>query len=140
MNRLARALNFAEGFWLGFVVCNSDEERRAIVAKCRGSLDPGIRIVEIEIDEPPTLEKPLNLLNVIQERLAREGEMASTGCRKLVFFVYGLQGWLPSSERYSPLLSSLNSNRELFRQEFPHPLAVWLPDYALTMLARGAPD
>jgi tetratricopeptide (TPR) repeat protein len=47
---------------------------------------------------------------------------------------------IPSSEAYPPILGHLNYYRELYREQVPHPLLIWLPEYALTALARGAPD
>ncbi|MDQ3685043.1 MAG: tetratricopeptide repeat protein [Acidobacteriota bacterium] len=60
--------------------------------------------------------------------------------QKLAFFVSGLEHSISSADAYPPILSSFKLKRELFRQQVPHPLALWLPDYALTALARKAPD
>ncbi|MDT5296353.1 MAG: hypothetical protein QOJ76_3233 [Acidobacteriota bacterium] len=148
IRRLVRALDYAEGFWLGFVKSNVYAQRRRVAALCKDLLASlKIRVVEIELDEPVT-----DLLPILRERIARErsaqaeqdaqAEEAPAPAidSKLVIFVYGLEHSIPSREAYPPLLSSLNLNRELFRQQVPHPLALWLPDYALTALARKAPD
>ncbi|HEX8354462.1 MAG TPA: tetratricopeptide repeat protein, partial [Pyrinomonadaceae bacterium] len=154
VRRLVRALDYSKGFWLGFAKSNTHAQRRRLAALCRDLLEPlKIRVLEIELTEPVT-----DLLPVLRERLAREhaandedtktggalptsGE-ASAAARwpKLAIFVHGLEHSIPSREAYPPLLSSLNLKRELFRQEAPHPLLLWLPDYALTALARQAPD
>ena len=146
VRRLVRAIDYAEGFWLGFAKSNTPAQRRRLAALCRDLLEPlRIRVLEIELTEPVT-----DLLPVLRERLAQEkaaneenmrGEEAATTTRpKLAIFVHGLERSIPSREAYPPLLSSLNLKRELFRQEVPHPLLLWLPDYALTALARKAPD
>jgi len=147
LRRLVRALDYAEGFWLGFAKSNTPAQRRRLAALCRDLLEPlKIRVLEIELNEPIT-----DLLPVLRERLAEEqpagGEdtppddsHGRRGRPKLAIFVHGLERSIPSREAYPPLLSSLNLRRELFRQEVPHPLLLWLPDYALTALARKAPD
>lgn len=148
IRRLARALDFAEGFWLGFVKSNTPAQRRRVVALCKDLLEPlKIRVIEIELTEPAT-----DLLPVLQERLAQEQDTiarrdthseeahAPAGKPKLAIFVYGLEHSVPSTDAHPPLLSSLNLKRELFRQQVPCPLVLCLPDYALTALARQAPD
>ncbi|MBV9924660.1 MAG: tetratricopeptide repeat protein [Acidobacteria bacterium] len=134
IRRLVRAIDYAEGFWLGFAKSNTPAQRRRLAALCKDLLEPlKIRVLEIELNEPVT-----DLLPVLRERLSQEG--AATPEHKLAIFVHGLERSIPSREAYPPLLSALNLNRELFRQQVPHPLLLWLPDYALTALARKAPD
>jgi tetratricopeptide (TPR) repeat protein len=147
IRRLVRALDYAEGFWLGFAKSNTYAQRRRVAALCKDLLEPlKIRVVEIELTEPVT-----DLLPILRERLARERDAhdedtppeeanATASQPKFVIFVYGLEHSIPSKEAYPPLLSSLNLNRELFLRQAPHPLVLWMPDYALTALARKAPD
>jgi tetratricopeptide (TPR) repeat protein len=147
VRRLVRAIDYAEGFWLGFAKSNTPAQRRRLAALCRDLLEPlKIRVLEIELTEPIT-----DLLPILRERLAQESAAndedatrnetpATTTQPKLAIFVHGLEHSISSREAYPPLLSSLNLKRELFRQEVPLPLLLWLPDYALTALARKAPD
>jgi Tfp pilus assembly protein PilF len=151
VRRLVRALDYAEGFWLGFVRCNLLDQRRQAAAACRDLLAPlGIRLVEIELTELVTELLPILKARIADEQSAMNGTSEPTifaseaaGAHrqsKLALFVYGLEHSIPSSEAYPPILSHLNLNRELFRQEILYPLVIWLPDYALTALARRAPD
>jgi tetratricopeptide (TPR) repeat protein len=138
IRRLVRAIDYAEGFWLGFAKSNTPAQRRRLAALCKDLLEPlKIRVLEIELKEPVT-----DLLPVLRERLAQEAASneEKTTQPKLAIFVHGLERSIPSREAYPPLLSALNLKRELFRQEVPNPLLLWLPDYALTALARKAPD
>ncbi|HWS89325.1 MAG TPA: tetratricopeptide repeat protein [Pyrinomonadaceae bacterium] len=138
IRRLVRAIDYAEGFWLGFAKSNTPAQRRRLAALCKDLLESlKIRVLEIELNEPVT-----DLLPVLRERLTQEAnnEEAAAPQPKLAIFVHGLERSIPSREAYPPLLSALNLKRELFRQEVPHPLLLWLPDYALTALARKAPD
>lgn len=146
VRRLVRAIDYAEGFWLGFAKSNTPAQRRRLAAFCKNLLEPlKIRVLEIELAEPIA-----DLLPVLRERLAHEsaadegtaatGEASVTTRPKLAVFVHGLERSIPSREAYPPLLSALNLKRELFRHEVPHALLIWLPDYALTAIARKAPD
>ena len=146
VRRLVRAIDYAEGFWLGFAKSNTPAQRRRLAALCKGLLEPlKICVLEIELTGPVTDLLPVLIERLAQERLANDedatkGEASATAQPKLAIFVHGLERSIPSHETYPPLLSSLNLKRELFRQEVPHPLLLWLPDYALTALARKAPD
>jgi tetratricopeptide (TPR) repeat protein len=44
------------------------------------------------------------------------------------------------SSETSPILGRLNHERELLRRAIPGALLIWLPDFALDCVARGAPD
>src|SRR5947209_19749259 len=68
VRRLVRALDYAEGFWLGFAKSNTPAQRRRLAALCRSLLEPlKVRVLEIELTEPVT-----DLLPVLRERLAQE--------------------------------------------------------------------
>ncbi|MBI4771132.1 MAG: tetratricopeptide repeat protein [Chloroflexi bacterium] len=137
---LIRLLDFAAPgrFVLAFVKCNLPMQRRALAAQVRAQVEPlGVSVLEVELTEP--VEK---LLPLLRERLAvREAPGGTSPARgKAALFVYGLEHSLPSGDPHPPLLAHLNMTRELFRRDLPGPLVLWLPDYALTLLARGAPD
>jgi tetratricopeptide (TPR) repeat protein len=151
VRRLVRAIDYAEGFWLGFARCNLVDQRRKTATVCRDLLAPlGIRLVEIELTEPVSELLPILKARITEEQSAKNAASEATiaasetaGAHrqsKLAQFVYGLEHSIPSSEAYPPILSHLNLNRELFRQEILCPLVIWLPEYALTALARRAPD
>ncbi|HKQ09042.1 MAG TPA: tetratricopeptide repeat protein [Blastocatellia bacterium] len=151
VRRLVRAIDYAEGFWLGFVRCNLIGQRRKAAAACRDLLAPlGIRLVEIDLTEPISELLPILKAHIAKAQgatnAASEGPPTSLAAAeaarpaKLALFVYGLEHSIPSSEAYPPILSHLNLNRELFRQEILYPLVIWLPEYALAALARRAPD
>ena len=151
---LARTLDFAEPgrFVLAFAKCNLPVQRRALVERLKVMLDPlGVTLIEVDLAEPID-----RLLPILRDHLNRpylvpaasldsapevEGALAVRESRgKTALFVYSLEHSLPSSQSNSPILMHLNLSRELFRRDVPCPLVIWLPDYALTMLARGAPD
>lgn len=157
LRRMSRALDYAEGFWLGFAKCNLPPTRIRAIRKCNQLLEPlNVRFIEVDLRE-----RIDELLPILEERM-REGltsfndqqdetelsfeenpiqaELASDRAIKLALSVSGLEYSISSPEAHPPILSHLNLNRELFRQRVPVPILIWVPDYALTAIARQAPD
>ncbi|MBI3684412.1 MAG: tetratricopeptide repeat protein, partial [Acidobacteria bacterium] len=139
--RLTRALDYADGFWLGFVRCNVPAQRRRVVAHLIALLD-ALQIHVVEVDLAGPVEELLPLLKTrLDEAQAQSGGPSAPARRKkIALFLYGLERSIPSADAYPRILSYLNLNRERFLQVLPCPLTIWLPDYALTALARRAPD
>ena len=54
--------------------------------------------------------------------------------------MYGLEKSINKLQEASPVLGRLNNDRDLLRRAIPVPLLIWLPDFALDFIARGAPD
>src|SRR5215212_2509532 len=99
VRRLVRAIDYAEGFWLGFAKSNTPAQRRRLAALCKDLLEPlKIRVLEIELNEPIT-----DLLPLLHEHLAQE-QSTHTETReqstqpKLAIFVHGLEHSIPSRE------------------------------------------
>ena len=61
-------------------------------------------------------------------------------CRKTRRFHHGLESGIPYDQPNSRILAELNLGRDLFPRDVPSPLVIWLPDYAVTAVARFAPD
>ena len=59
---------------------------------------------------------------------------------KRAVFVIGLETGIPYDQPNSRTLAELNLGRDLFPRDVPGPLVIWLPDYAVTAVARFAPD
>jgi tetratricopeptide (TPR) repeat protein len=57
-------------------------------------------------------------------------------------FVSGLEYSLPvaADAHNTPFVANLNAARNSFPQVVPCPLVLWVPEYVLTAIARGAPD
>ncbi|MFP4103711.1 tetratricopeptide repeat protein [Coleofasciculus sp.] len=60
--------------------------------------------------------------------------------KKLVLIIIGLEKSIGMSGDYPPVLQDLNFVRDAFTASVPHPLLFVLPDYAITRLAKYAPD
>jgi tetratricopeptide (TPR) repeat protein len=60
--------------------------------------------------------------------------------KKLILLITGLEKSLGILEEYPSVLTNLNFVRDDLRTSVPHPILLFLPDYALTRLAKYAPD
>ena len=160
LSALARAIGMAAPgrFVLLLAKCNVPIQREALAAQLRAMLEPlGVELQEVALDEPVS-----NLLSHLQARLGASIQRAGpaewellvqpqpavavaeprapySACPPLALSVYGLETSLRSDTPHPPLLAHLNLARERYR-ELGCPLVLWLPDYALTRLAREAPD
>jgi tetratricopeptide (TPR) repeat protein len=124
--RLAHALRLARGFALFFVRCNVPAYRAELVAHLKAQL--ARPVVEVDLEGEPD----------VYPAVARA---AGSSAEDAVLFVYGLEHHLPSGdpERAQQTLRALNWRRAAY-QRLERPLAFWLPEYALAMVAREAPD
>ena len=60
--------------------------------------------------------------------------------KKLILLITGLEKSIGILEEYPSVLTNLNFVRDDLRTSTPHPMLLFLPDYALTHLAKYAPD
>ncbi|MGK7883108.1 MAG: tetratricopeptide repeat protein [Crocosphaera sp.] len=60
--------------------------------------------------------------------------------KKLILLITGLEKSIGIVEEYPSVLTNLNFVRDDLRTSIPHPMLLFLPDYALTRLAKYAPD
>ncbi|HBL32063.1 MAG TPA: hypothetical protein DD490_35010 [Acidobacteria bacterium] len=125
---LLRLLERAEGFTLAFLMCNVAAERERLVDLLVQSLKPQGRTGRVlHLQEP--------LVDLLAE-LRRLSPPLSAGD---AVFVLGLERSIPADVSFPPVLERMNLARELYR-DLPCPIVLVLPDYALTKLAREAPD
>jgi len=124
--RLAHALRLAQGFALFFVRCNIPAYRAELAARLKAQL--ARPVVEVDLEDEPE----------VYPAVARA---SGSSAEDAVLFVYGLEHHLPSGdpERAQWTLRALNWRRAAY-QRLERPLAFWLPEYALAMVAREAPD
>ena len=130
--QLAQQIDFAQDeFALYLAQVNSPVQRgELIVALKEMLLHKGITTAEIACDE-----NTRDLLTIICEALDTLEPVLP-----VCILVTGLERSIKRDDPNPPLLAHLNLARELYRNHVPHPLVLWLPEYALTALARIAPD
>lgn len=128
LKALGRATHFAKGFALLFACCNSIPLRTKLIQEFRAQ-NPELNVLEVSVSEPID-----NLLDVLRDRLREQAPDA--------VFVFGFELWMDSTEsaERSALVANLNATRDAFPGAVPCPLVVWVPEYILIAIQRGAPD
>ena len=127
LDRLVRTIEWSDGNTLVFVRCNHPPQREEARQKLLTRL-PGKRVLEVRLAEPI-----VSLLDEITSLWDPEAPPDAV-------FVYGLEKSIDSELDYSPALGRLNHDRNLLRQAIPVALLIFLPEFALGLIARGAPD
>ena len=127
LDRLARMINRADDFVLGFVKCNHPSQQKELRGEFLTRLS-GKCVLEVELDKP--------LVSLLDELTARWDPNSPPD----VVCVYGLEKSINELQEATPVLGRLNNDRDLLRRAVPVPLLIWLPDFALDFIARGAPD
>ena len=132
LSQLVQQIDFAESeFALFFAQVDSPEQRKQWIGILRQFLESkGIQTIPITFSEPIQ-----DLLAPIRQSLGNRKPLTSA-----CVLVVGLEHSIPSDDSHLPLLSHLNLARELYKNYVNHPIVIWLPEYALTTVARNAPD
>ncbi|HPS91249.1 MAG TPA: tetratricopeptide repeat protein [Methanothrix sp.] len=129
--QIASLIRLAEGFRLGFIKCNQPIQCRQNADRLKEMLAGEKAIISIELHEPIASLRRAVLQALEPDRLDRSGNSA--------IMIFGFEHSVPSNGP-APALDELNQSREIFPKYFSCPVLIWLPDYALTRLAREAPD
>jgi tetratricopeptide (TPR) repeat protein len=129
--QIASLIRLAGSFRLGFVKCNQPFQSRQMAARLKEMLVGEANIIIVELKEPVSSLRRAVLQALESDKSHHE--------RKRAIMVLGFEYSVPS-EGPAPALDELNQSRENFPKSFSGPVLIWLPDYALTRLAREAPD
>jgi len=130
--QLAQQIDFAQDeFALYLAQVNSPIQRDELITALKGMLSQkGVTAVKIACNETTR-----DLLTIIRQAID-----ALEPVPPVCILVTGLERSIKRDDPNSPLLAHLNLARELYLNYVSHPLVLWLPEYALTVLARTAPD
>ncbi len=127
LDQIERVVRWGDEFRLAFIKCNHPAQQEMLRRSLLERLSDQ-RILEIP------LEKPIvSLLDEIRLHW-------NPNPPPVAVCVYGLENSLREQSQSSPMLGRLNHERDLLRQSIPAALLIWLPDFALDYVARGAPD
>jgi len=129
--QIASLIRLAEGFRLGFVKCNQPVQCRQMAARLKEMLAGDVNIVSVELKEPVSSLRRAVLQALESDKSEHTGKSA--------IMVFGFEHSVPS-QGLASALDELNQSRDKFPDSFSGPVLIWLPDYALTRLAREAPD
>jgi tetratricopeptide (TPR) repeat protein len=131
---LVTFIDFAEKFTLGFIEINFPPDINLLIT----GLQQNSQCQEIQfviLDFPDT-----NLRFLRDELVQRLAEITKESNKKLVLLIRNLEKSIGVFGDYPPILQDLNFVRDSYRQTVPHPLLFILPDYAISRLAKFAPD
>src|SRR5262245_8546616 len=127
LDQLERVVRWSEEFQLVFVKCNhpvqQETMRRALLARLHDK-----RVLEVVLEQP--IVSLLDLLTASWN--------AATPPQAVC--VYHLAQSINEQREGSPMLGRLNHDRDLLRRAVLATLLIWLTDFALDCVARGAPD
>jgi len=113
-----------ETFSLSVAICNSPALRNYLVERLKTNSD-GIKVLHL----PDATE---DVYETVRED-TRDGQHSA-------LFLVNLEKSLPSSADNHPVLQRLNATRELWKENCPCPVVLWLPEYAATLLSTHARD
>jgi tetratricopeptide (TPR) repeat protein len=136
LDELVTMVGYAERLAFFFARCNAPVLRDRLIDQATQRLaGRGMQVVVASL--PPNTA---NVRPYLRQQLDRARCNGARDGRRVALFVTDLEHSLPFDRPDAPVLTELNMGRELFHRDAPVPIVFWLPDYALTILARSAPD
>lgn len=125
---LLAALRQAQGFALFFARCDAPIYRRRLVSALKSRLARPIVEIDLHCDGQADFRTQI-------------GTALEYAFPQAVVFLYGLEHCLPAedTERQREALQALN-DWPGFQNSWPRPFVFWLPEEALSLLMRAAPD
>jgi tetratricopeptide (TPR) repeat protein len=132
--QLVSFVNASEGLTIGFIESNFKPDTDSVLEALQH--DPTCLDIQFEV-----LNFPDPQLRFVRDLIVQALEkLQITPDKKLVLIIRGLEQSIGMTGDYPPMLQDLNFVRDDFVKSIPHPLLLCLPDYAITRLARYAPD
>lgn len=127
-------VDFAEKFTLGFIEINFTPDIDLLIA----GLQQNPQCQEIQF---VVLDFPDGNLRFLRDELVEQlAKITKETNKKLVLLIRNLEKSIGVFGDYPPVLQDLNFVRDSYRKTVPHPLLFILPDYAISRLAKFAPD
>jgi tetratricopeptide (TPR) repeat protein len=128
-------IDFAENLAIAFVEVNFPPDANALIEALQNHPQcQDIQFVVFDFSQQPELRF---LRDELIQRLATVPRDQN---KKLVLVVRGLERAIGISGNDPPVLQDLNFIRDAYKTSVPHPMLFILPDYAVTRLAKFAPD
>jgi tetratricopeptide (TPR) repeat protein len=132
--QLVAFVNASEGLTIGFIESNFKSDTDAVIEALQQ--DPSCQTIQFEV-----LNFPDPQLRFVRDWIVQALENIQVEPdKKLVLTIRGLEHSIGMTGDYPPMLQDLNFVRDDFVKSIPHPLLFCLPDYAITRLAKYAPD
>ncbi|MEM7796654.1 MAG: tetratricopeptide repeat protein, partial [Cyanobacteria bacterium P01_C01_bin.118] len=134
LNELAVFADFSEGFTVAFAEINFAQDFEFIIAALRRH--PRCQDIQFEVLK----FADLNLQYLLEEIKTVLKQLKLKQDKKLVLMLVGTEKAIGVIKEYPPFLTDLNFVRDVYPRQVPHPMIFVLPDYAVSRLARYAPD
>ncbi|MFN6436383.1 MAG: tetratricopeptide repeat protein [Nostoc sp. DedSLP01] len=132
--KLLTFIDFAEKFTIGFVEINFPPDAEILIDALKTNPEcQNIQFVNLKFPDE-------NLRFLRDEIVKILPNIEIEDNKKLVLLVEGLEKSIGVYGDYPPVLQDLNFVRDAYKRTVPHPILFILPDYALTRLAKFAPD
>jgi tetratricopeptide (TPR) repeat protein len=130
-------IDFAEDFTVGFVEVNFLPNVEMLIQALQA--DPSCQDIQFEVMD---FSQQPDLRFLRDEIVQRLPAIERHPDQKLVLLVLGLKEAIGVNLQgdYPPVLQDLNFVRDAYKRTVPHPMLFILPDYAITRLAKFAPD
>jgi tetratricopeptide (TPR) repeat protein len=136
MAELMTFVDFAQGLTIGFLEINNSLDAVTLVQALRSRFESTIRfeVVDFTHDRDVRFLRDALVAKLAGIRLEPE--------QKLVVVIQGLETAIGTDGigDYPPILQDLNFVRDSYRSTVPYPLLFVLPNYAITRVAKYAPD
>jgi tetratricopeptide (TPR) repeat protein len=130
-------IDFAADFTVGFVEVNFSPNVEMLIQSLQA--DPICQEIQFEVMD---FSQQPDLRFLRDEIVQRLPTIERHPAQKLVLVVLGLKEAIGVNLQgdYPPVLQDLNFVRDAYKRTVPHPILFFLPDYAITRLAKFAPD
>lgn len=134
---LIRALEWSDEFVIYFAVVNPPLIRKQMADELKGSLgEKGIKVHSLELNS-----SYFDLLSIIPEKVPSYCLRGTETEIRSVVFIFGAEEAIASDVDTRRLFfDCLNWQRDKLRETIACPLVIWLPEFALRILALEAPD
>lgn len=128
-------IDFAENLAIAFVEVNFPPDANALIEALQNH--PQCQDIQFEVFD---FSQQPELRFLRDELIQRLATVPRDENKKLVLVVRGLERAIGISGNDPPVLQDLNFIRDAYKTSVPHPMLFILPDYAVTRLAKFAPD
>jgi hypothetical protein len=133
LRKLVAFVTLSQGLTIGFTASPSSHETDLLVDFLTHDRDcADIDFIILDFPDPS--------LHFLLEAIVSKLESLPNHSKPRVVVIRGLEHSIGVLGEYPPVLVDLNFTRDAYRRRVPYPILFVLPDYAITRIARFAPD
>jgi hypothetical protein len=133
LRKLVAFVTLSQGLTIGFSASTSPREIDLLIDFLTHDQDClDIDFIILDFPDPK--------LHFLLEAIVPNLESLPNHSKPRVVLIRGLEHSIGVLGEYPPVLVDLNFSRDAYRRRVPYPILFILPDYAITQIARFAPD